>query len=411
MFAKVGAFYKALTNAEAVTGISESERAFFVQHIRDAAQKYLIMAVQADTQIRHTLETALNEVVIQAIEQSESCDGSSSLANTFTLTLMGTGITIFTSGTSTAKYNVDATLPRTFTGTFRCVSTPTNSLNHTAVWTFVSEPKADPFGPTWYRGLGYNTRFNPLSAQVDEQPHIQNQNILANGGMERFTANVPDQFVVSVGTAGTHFDDTTDKYIGTNALKFTGQGSSNLTKLYQVLGDASGSGITLLPQTTYFIGARMKADASSTGVVRLSIEDASANEIYSSGVAKDVSTLGTSYEVVGDIFYTGDVMSTTNRFVVELTTTLNNTKVLTMDEFVVAPCIIIPGTSRLVLLETDTAPEINDRIQLSSGSVQDHLQIVAWERLFDMQAYDLSMPANYSAGETILDSLSVTTPT
>lgn len=411
LFARVGAYYKALTNAEAVSGISEEERAYQVQRIREAAQRYLISYVQADTQSPHTLESALNEVVIQAMEQTESCDASSAVGTNYTTTYIGSGIALFSTGNAKAKYNLDSGGARDFLATWRCIVVPVNAPNHQALWSFVSEPVNDPLSPTWMRGLGYNTTLRPLSAQVDAQPNVQNQTILVNGGMERFTSNAPDQFTVDTGTPGTHLDDTTDKYIGTNALVFTGQGSANLTKIYQTLGDASGSPVTLLPQTTYYIGARMKASASSTGVVRLSIEDSSGTEKYSSGLAKDVSTLGTSYENVGGIFYTGDAMSSTNRFVVELTTTLNNTKVLTMDEFVLAPCFIVPGTLRVTLLETDTAPELNDRILLNRNVTRDHLQITAWERLFGMQLFDLAMPEKTDGTETIADSLSVTTPT
>lgn len=411
LFAKVGAFYKALVNAETVTGLSEEDRALFVSHIRAAAQRYLVLAVQSDTQIRHTVESALNEVVIQAVEQSESCDDSSSIFNTFGLTLIGSGISVFSSGASVCKYNLPSAGARDFTSTFRCTELPANGQNHTAIWQFVSEPRANPHGPVWYRGLGHSFNFRPLSAQTDSNHHVQNQTILANGGMELFTGDVPHLWTTVVGTPGTDFQEAADPYIGSANLEFLGTGTPSLSKIRQQLNSPTGTLIALRPQTHYFIGARMKATASSTGVVRLSIEDSAGNELYSSGVSKDVSTLGTSYENVGFIFYTGDAMGSSNYAVIELTTTLNDTKVLSIDEVVLAPCMIIPGTLRLALLETSSAPSLDDRITLSRSVTRDHVQVVAWDRLFDMMLYDLCMPTDGAGSETIADSISVTTPT
>lgn len=416
LFAKVGAFYKAIVNAEATTGLTDEDRAVIISNIRVAAQKYLIAAVQADTPIKPTLEAALVEVVKQAIDQSESVDRpsvstSASLTALTALSYRGTGAALAWPYDRFGQYMYGA---RPHTLRLDCVQAPLVGYNYTAQWAVSSTPLLPATASTWFSGLGYNGRIGMATGQVDGAAHIPNQNILTNGSFERFdgtTANVPDNWTLSTFVAGTHVDDVSTPYAGSKALKIIGDGATN-GKIRQLLNDATGAPVNLQPRTGYVLSImyRGAVGALTAGAVRLSIEDAAGNELYTSGSAVNLTGASTTWAELGTFFYTGDTISATNYVVLESTTAFTNTEVAYFDDCLLVPTVVVPGFGRIMWAEGSVAAQDGDFATFATTNDATGLQLVAWERLFDMSRFDLVMPTNGAGSETITDSISVTTP-
>lgn len=418
LFNYIGTFHRAMINVFEVDNLTPELRALAYRNIRPVAEGYLTEFVNLDSPVGNDVGSALTEVVRQAIEQSESCDQPT--ATSTTLTDGSTSNSLRRAASYVGRFNLPHYSHFTHTVTYECISAPQIGFNHTAVWRSSANRRQDfsTWGSTGdaFTGLLYNgTRFNLASGQVDGTTHIQNQNILTNSGFERFggtTANTPDNWTASTWVAGTHFNAVTTPYIGTNALRLIGDGSTN-GKLRQVLNDSTGSLVQLQPRTHYYIGAMVRryATGAVTGVIRLSIENSGGTEQYSSGVALDVSTATTTYTELGVVFYTGDIPSATNYVVIESTTAIGNTHEVFIDELIVAPMLVIPGHGRQFFGEGSASCEVGDRYTVLRTNDLTGFQLVAWERLFDLSArYDLCMPVENTGSETIVDVITANTP-
>lgn len=416
LFAKVGAFYKAIVNAESTTGLSDNDRAEIITNIRQAAQKYLIAAVQADTPIQPVLYAALREVVLQARDQSESCDAGSYSGSVTTsgMTALsfrsGGGVTRLYDQFGNPMYN-----SRPHTLRIDCIGAPSAGMNYSSRWQISSTPLLPFTSATWFSGLGYSSIIGMGTAQVDGSSHITGQNMLTNGGFERFggtTAKTPDNWTATTWTAGTHFNAVTTPYIGTNALRLIGDGSTN-GKIRQILADSSGTPIALQARTNYGLSVMIRGASGvlTAGIIRISIENAAGTELYSSGLAIDGTTdISTTYTEFPTWFFTGDTVSATNYVVIETTTAITNTEAVYLDEIILSPTYIIPGFGRITWNEGSAAAQVGDFTTIAISNDGTATQLLAWERLFDMSRYDLCMPVHTGGSETILDSLSVTTP-
>lgn len=411
LFSRLGTIYKTIANAESLTNITNEDRASIVLHAQHIAARYLISYVRADVPTVETVEDALEEVVRQAIEQSESCDEPGSFStSTSTSALTANSYRAFL--TDEVRFDVAQRGARPHLWSLECVQEPTIGKNYTSVWRFTSTPKLPTTGATWFNGSGNAFVTSMASAQVDGAAHQTNANILVNSGFERVTSNVPDNWSIAVGTGTTHVHYVATPYIGTNALRLIGDGAT-LIRVRQLLGDVSGSPVQLQARTHYAMYAMVRryGTGAVTGVLEMGIENAAGTAQYSSAVSADVSTLTTSYATLSGSFYTGDVLSATNYAYFEMTTALGNTHEIYIDELVIAPMIQMPGYGRLLWADGSAAPEVGDRYTGSYANDGSGTQMVMLERLFNISQYDLCMPSASGGGETILDSLSVTTPT
>lgn len=411
LFSKLGTIYKAIANAEALTNITNDERAAIIEHAQEVAARYLLAYVRADVPTVETVEDALEEVVRQAIEQSESCDEPGSFSNTPSTSALTTNS--YRGGiTDEVRFDVSQRGARPHLWSLECVQAPALGQNHTARWQYTSTPKLPTTGATWFNGMGHQFNIGMASGQVDGAVHAPNTNILVNSGFERITSNVPDNWAVTTGTATTHVHYVATPYIGTNALRFIGDGAT-LIRVRQLLGDPSGSPVQLRPRTHYgiIVMARRYATGAVTGVLEIGIENAAGTAQYSSALSADVSSLTTSYAIATQEFYTGDVLSATNYAYIEMSTALGNTHEIYIDELIIAPKATIPGFGRLIWADGSASPELGDRYTGTYANDGSGTQMVMLERLFNISQYDLCMPSASGGGETILDSLSVTTPT
>jgi len=101
-------------------------------------------------------------------------------------------------------------------------------------------------------GSGYGPIIRPISTQ--------SSTYLSNLDMETFSSNVPGSFTLDNGTAGVHvFQDTSDKYLGASALKFTGDAAQATIKVSQNITLSQ-----LIPLKRYVFLCHVKGQAGTS---------------------------------------------------------------------------------------------------------------------------------------------------
>jgi hypothetical protein len=255
-------------------------------------------------------------------------------------------------------------------------------------------------------GSGTVTLLTTVCASVDAGPRYQN--ILTNSDLEDQTSNLPDQWTVVTGTAGTHFateSTAANVFRGSRSLKLI-HGTGALFNIRQQLGSSSGSFGRLTPDQPYVIAFAIKTDASCAGVIRLSLKDASGN-ILDGGLAATTLSLSGSLPYTAQ---TGTFRAPINvpnavYFHLETTTTISGGSAY-IDEIILAELQpIAAGGQQIAMIAGSTDFRVDDLGRFfftndHAGAVQS-----AFDRLFRMYDSGLQLPSNTAGAETILDTV------
>ena len=263
-------------------------------------------------------------------------------------------------------------------------------------------------------GSGRVIRINTISASVDAG--AMGQNLLTNSDLEDQTSNVPDQWTVVAGTAGTHFATETGAgnfYRGAKSLKLI-HGTGTLFNIRQQMGAANGTVGRLTPDRPYVIAFAAKKDAGATGTIRLSVKD-SGGAIINSGdftaptngffFSQNLASLTTSYAIYTFAIRTPRAMATDLYFHLESTTTVAVASVY-IDEIAIAELMpLAPGGQAMGMIagSIDWVIDDNGRFQFTNDGTSGFVR--AFDRLFEMYGKGLALPSNYGGTETISDTL------
>jgi len=260
-------------------------------------------------------------------------------------------------------------------------------------------------GLDWRFPAGSGAQMTLASATAGIDYGTQYANIGTNTDLEDWTSNVPDQWSVVSGTAGTDFlAETGTYYRGASCLK--APATSTTWRIRQQLGSPSGSLGTIQPDRPYAIVFAAKKDASATGAIRVSIKDASNNVVGSLTKALTVaSDLTTSWALYSTTVRSPKVLPAASYIVVEATTGIGTAAVY-IDEVVVCEMKpIAPGGQALSIIAGSTNYIVEDRLLRKFSNANEGAFVRAFDRLFDMYGKGLSLPQNYLGGETIADTL------
>jgi hypothetical protein len=233
----------------------------------------------------------------------------------------------------------------------------------------------------------------------------QYANIGTNTDLEDWTGNVPDQWSVVTGTAGTDFlAETATFYRGASCLK--APATSTTWRIRQQLGSPTGSLGTIQPDRPYAIVFAAKKDAGATGGIRVSIKDASNGIVGSMTRALTVaSDLTTSWALYSTTIRSPKVLPAASYIMVEATTGIGTAAVY-IDEIVVCEMKpIAPGGQAFAIIAGSTNFVVEDRLLRKFANNNEGAFVRAFDRLFDMYGKGLSLPQNFFGGETIADSL------
>lgn len=255
-------------------------------------------------------------------------------------------------------------------------------------------------------GSGRLVQMTTLSATIDAGPRYQN--ILTNSDFETQTSNVPDFFTVSSGTAGTDFLTETgaaNVYRGASSIKAAA--TSTTWKIRQQLGAGAGSVGKLTPDRAFVIAFAAKKDASATGSIRVSVQDASGNVLSGGTFAVTASHLAltTSFSLITATVFAPRIIPTDTYLVVETTVGVA-TAAMYIDEVIIAEMQqIAPGSQHLAIISGSADFNADDNFSFTFTNTGNGAFAVAFDRLFDMYGLGLALPDAASPGETIADSL------
>ncbi len=172
--------------------------------------------------------------------------------------------------------------------------------------------QGDPFAFNW--PLGSNCQFG-LQA-IDGNSDNSSGNLLTNSGFDAWTANVPDNWSLQVGTAGTNINEENSiVYDGAAAVRVTGDAGGTLVSIRQHFDDSDGTTGELTPQTQYGVCLFLRRDGNApSGTLTIDLVDEGGTTIIQDANSInntfdiDLSTLTTQYAPYTGVFRTPSIL-------------------------------------------------------------------------------------------------------
>ena len=276
-----------------------------------------------------------------------------------------------------------------------------------------SQAARDGLDSIWPGGAGISARGGSIAPAVGAATGID-QSVLDNGDLDLITANVPNKFTATAGSAGTDFlQEASAVYVsGGKALKFVGDGST-LVALEQTINSGSSATGTLgrlLPRQRYVIGCYLKHGGTlGAGTARLSVKDGS-NTILDSGSAAVSIAFGGitgSYTLNTATFKTPDQIPSGVKFVNETTVAVENTRNVYMDELFLAPMRRASSAGPFVsVVRGATLAVARDRWRFTISNNWGGKFQKWFERFYGIGSrYGLHLPSATGGGQTIDEAL------
>lgn len=380
------------------------------QQLAAMAQNVVIQQVGDDHNLTApTIQYALVELIRQMVAAPATVDACTTSVAVTAGTNNGTS-TLISSIKGPNGLNREYVQAETLTVT--CI---TDALTGTAsagseTWSVTGIPAVtNPLDWDWPKGSSASATLTSVAADGA-------YNVLVNGTMETFTvANTPDNWQVTTGTVGTTIKSSAGSYMGSTCLQFVGTGAE-LTAIYQTFDDSTaGTAVILQPSTVYGFACYVKVSATpSTGVLEFAPTNAAGtiiqdDQAVDQKITKSLTAVSTTFVLVSGFFTTPRILPTgTLRFRVRLSTALDNTKTVNIDNLTLAPAtqayqggpwlMIVPGSFRSAIGDVHSVAVANDQ----AGEFQAYFQ-----RCFNIRSYGLQLPSDNAAGETISDGLIV----
>ncbi len=356
-----------------------------------------------------TVEDALVWLIRQMIADSETVDGttisigstSAGASNTGngTLVLSVECPNVLLSGTN------DFPQARSELITIRCIQDAQDGAIRAGqeVFDAIGQPSYVPLDYRFPAGSGRTTRLVTACAEIDNGP--QYQNILTNSDFETQVLNLPSQWTLVSGVAGTDFQtETSTVYRGASSIKLNATGAT--MKIRQELGVVGGTFGKVTPDRPYVISFATYLTTGGTGTVRVSLQDAGGSVLgsFALSVAHGSMTAG-AWKQHAVALYSPRVIGSTVYVVLE-TTTAVATQPIYVDEVVIAEMVPhTPSGPFLAILAGSTNWNIDDNIRSKISNNAEGAFNSAFDRFFDMHRRALALPADYAGTETIADSL------
>ena len=195
--------------------------------------------------------------------------------------------------------------------------------------------ESNVFAFNWPLGSNASTALNAIDGNSDNSAG----NILTNSGFNTFTSNVPNNWSLQTGVAGTNiFQEVTLVFDGAAALRILGDAGGTLTQIRQQFNLSAGTAGTLSIATQYSFNvfARRDGVAPAAGVLTVDLFDGSSVVNDENGVANsftiDLTTLPTSYVSKTGIFRTPSILPATIYLRMRLSTALTNGRSVYFDK-------------------------------------------------------------------------------
>jgi hypothetical protein len=288
----------------------------------------------------------------------------------------------------------------------RCVADSQNGsrLSGSELFEVRGQPSFPNLDRRFPAGTGVAMPMKSTSGSIDAGARYEN--IAFNSDFEDATSNVPDNWTVSSGTAGTNFlTETTTVYRGSKSIKAAASGA--VFKLRQQLSSIDGTQGALTPDRPYIISFAAKIDAGATGTIELSVEDSGGTVIAGGSFKLTVAhgALTTSWARQAIAVFSPRVLPTTAYIVIE-TTTAVATAAMYIDDIVIAEMQQFgQGGPYLSIIAGSADWNRDDFATIDLTNSLDGKFATAFDRLFDMKGHSIALPDATGTNVTISDSL------
>lgn len=274
---------------------------------------------------------------------------------------------------------------------------------------------SDAFAWNWPQGSG---AFSSINA-IDGAANVSSGNFLTNSDFESWitTANVPDNWTLVTGTAGTNTNQETGiVYSGTSSLRLTGDANNTTTTLTQAFNNSAGTTDALSAETQYSCNLflRRGGTAVAQGVLQVDLIDSNSNIISdNTGTACsftiDLTSLSTNWQAFNGVFRTPYNLPATVSLRLHLTTALPNGVSVYIDKASLGQMSQLYTSGPYAALHAGNIPStVNDFNTLTitnslgaSGTLSTFQ--VLMNQLFSLQPQDILIPSSLTP--TVSDSL------
>lgn len=381
------------TIKDLLAALSNQQSAFTtIQNaLRTAAKNTVIKMVQKDNpQPEEDIDTAIVELAAQMTTAVASID-----ANEPTAAIAGTTVG---NGKLAASviYGTGKTLENVLAEDIICKITSASA--NAGTFTCEGELKvSDKLSHLWPKGSGASTAITSVDASGSA-------NKLTNGTFEAITANVPDNWTLAVGVAGTDIlQETTTIYDGAKAVKYVG--GATLTQIYQAITG-------LVSRTPYAVCFWGKVDvAPAAGVLTIDLHDGTNVINDDAGTANSftvaLTTIGTTFVAQTGVFRIKEPVPATVRLRVRVSTALSAGSNFFFDHMTLQTMTQLYSSGPYLAAftgSTDWALDDKQTVTIANDQRGDFQ--TGFYRLFEQENF--VMPSNAAGAETVPDTLVTT---
>jgi hypothetical protein len=393
---------------------NQTSIAGITQQLTNYAQAAVIRMVFRDNpQPDNSLATALKEVIRQMKAASatvKACTVTATVNAAPSVTNNGNGVCLISTkrGDGLQQENL-------FAETENIVCTADSQGGGSAgneSFTFRGQvAQSNPFLQNWPLGSGAQATMQAINATANNSQG----NLLVNSNFVTFTTpNIPDNWLLALGTAGTDFKQGSLGFIGTSSAQWVG-GTGTNASITQTFALAAGTAGKLSPDTQYAVNFWAKVDVvPAAGVLTVDLVDGNGVTILDDqGVANSFtvtcSTLTTSFAAKNGIFRLPKALPAVMKVRLRLTTGLSGGSNLFVDTLGFgAMTPEYPGGPQLALFSGSANFLINDAFQIVTtndrgGAANLKTFQTLADRFFNMKQLGLLLPS--SGAPSISDGL------
>ena len=407
---------RAVTDEDVVANASVTT----LSGIKAAAERTLVEMVDADTKLPSlTVPDAMRELAFQMNRDTQKVAITSFTIGSTSYNAANTGNAIVVVSNEAPRIIKDNVVfaskvsgqpyTRAETLTFSCVedTKAAGISSGSEVWHVQGDRSYPNLDRRWRSGSGTMLRVFATSGDQDAGG-MPGRNILTNSDFEVFESNVPVNWTLDVGTAGTHVASSSTSQRGALALRIIGDGS-NLTKLRQRLNAGSGTYGRLKGDTLYLVSVWVRADGGAAplaGTMRISFRDASDTVLSGMTFNIDLTAITLSYVRYGLAVISPVNIPDEAYMVVELTTAITSTQAIFLDELTVCEMQrLAPGGPGVAIVAGSTDSRRGDlaTVAISNNAVGEmNLEL---DRFFGLYETGIFLPSGQGTNVTVADSL------
>ncbi len=264
------------------------------------------------------------------------------------------------------------------------------------------------FGPNDYRwpgGSGFSNTVVSTSSDVDA---LSGGNQLTNSSFEVVESNLPLNWDIVTGTAGTHIiGGSSTGTRGSYGLKFAGSGGTT-ARIRQTFGASTGTQAYLQPDTVYTLSIDAKSTSAPPGTtLTIQLEDSTGSTLSDGTDAATQLSLNvtsasatTSYQRFSTSWKTPANLPTTSYISIS-GGALGAGEDWTFDNLILAPAQrLYPGGPAVTINAAATDWAVGDRITYGITNARGAKWFFWFNRFLRLQEYGLSLPTSGAPGAT-----------